>query len=51
LKALQKSKIKRIQHHQTSFTKSVKGNSLGEKDKANAIGGFMLIYGKTKTIL
>ena len=28
------SKTKRCQHHQTSFTTNVKGNSLGEKEKA-----------------
>ena len=33
-KALQISKAKRIQHHQTSFTTNAKGTSLGGKEKA-----------------
>ena len=32
-KAVQTSKVKRIQHHQTSFTRNAKGTSLGRKHK------------------
>ena len=32
-KAFQQSKVKRTQHHQTSFTTNAKGNSLGRKYK------------------
>ena len=32
-KAVQTSKVKRIQHHQTSFTRNAKGTSLGRKQK------------------
>ena len=32
-KAVQTSKVKRIQHHQTSFTTNKKGTSLGRKHK------------------
>ena len=33
IKTLQQAKSKRIQHHQTSFTKNAKGSSLGRKHK------------------
>ena len=32
-KASSQAKVKRIQHHQTSFTTNAKGNSLGRKHK------------------
>ena len=32
-KAFQTSKVKRIQHHQTSFITNAKGTSLGKKHK------------------
>ena len=32
-KAVQTSKVKRIQHHQTSFTRNAKGTSLSRKPK------------------
>ena len=32
-KAFQQSKVKRTQHHQTSFTTNAKGNSLGRRYK------------------
>ena len=31
-KVLQTRKLKRVQHHQTSFTRNVKGTSLSEKE-------------------
>ena len=31
---MDKKKLKRVQHHQTSFAKNVKTTSLGEKEKA-----------------
>ena len=33
IKPLQTNKVKRIQHHQTSFTTNAKGTSLGRKHK------------------
>ena len=35
-KLYRKTKAKRIQHHQTSFTTNAKGTSLGGKEKATS---------------